>query len=86
MNNDAVYIVQCFLYIYKNGSEVIRRGFDTNSGDSMRKNIVNCNALLNLAQNDYIQMYGFCETLGGSDDVQISGATEKTYFEGFKLV
>mgnify|MGYP003125077260 CR=1 FL=1 len=86
MNNDAVYIVQCFLYIYKNGSEVIRAGFDANNATVMRKNIVKCNTLLNLAQNDYIQMYGFCETAGGSDDVQISGATEKTFFEGFKLV
>tara|TARA_R100000734_G_C3252592_1_gene53675 strand:- start:74 stop:658 length:585 start_codon:yes stop_codon:yes gene_type:complete len=86
VNNDAVYIVQCWLYIYKNGSEAMRAGFDTNSGDSMRKNIVKCNTMLNLAQNDYLQVYAYCETLGGSDDAQISGEAVKTFFEGYKII
>ncbi len=84
-------IVGVFVHIYKNGSSYHSVGM-TGAGFISRTKYpilgigVLCSSVLELAEGDYIEGYGYIKTNGAGTPKFQEGDDASTYMEGFKLI
>lgn len=83
-------IVGTFVHIYKNGSTYHSTGY-TGAGYisgtqyNILGNQLNLSTVIDLAEGDYIEGYGFIKVSSGTPKIQ-EGDDQATWIEGFKLV
>jgi len=72
-------------YIYKNGSIEVSTFLDFRNSPGRKISTI-ISSVLDLSAGDYIEIYGFGDTVSGGD-VDIRGTTSltETYFQGFRI-
>jgi hypothetical protein len=84
-------IVGVFVHIYKNGSSyhsvgMTGAGFISGTKYPILGIGVLCSSVLELAEGDYIEGYGYIKTNGAGTPKFQEGDDASTYMEGFKLI
>ena len=84
-------IVGVFVHIYKNGSSyhsvgMTGAGFISGTKYPILGLGVLCSSVLELAEGDYIEGYGYIKTNGAGTPKLQEGDDASTYMEGFKLI
>ena len=84
-------IVGAFVHIYKNGSSYhsvgyTGAGFISGTKYPILGMGVLCSSVLELAEGDYIEGYGYIKTNGAGTPKFQEGDDASTYMEGFKLI
>ena len=84
-------IVGVFIHIYKNGSSYhsvgyTGAGFISGTKYPILGMGVLCSSVLELAEGDYIEGYGYIKTNGAGTPKFQEGDDASTYMEGFKLI
>ena len=84
-------IVGVFVHIYKNGSSyhsvgMTGAGFISGTKYPILGLGVLCSSVLELAEGDYIEGYGYIKTNGAGTPKFQEGDDASTYMEGFKLI
>ena len=83
-------VVGTTVYIYKNGSSYHSTGYTgagyiSGSQYNILGNALNLSTVIDLAEGDYIEGYGFVKVSSGTPKIQ-EGNDQGTWIEGFKLV
>jgi hypothetical protein len=73
-----------FAYIYKNGVEKLTSGFNFDPGGKIHAIYVNVSGILDLAESDYVELYGKLSDDDNSGNAHVNGGVG-TNFGGFKI-
>jgi hypothetical protein len=75
---------EIFAYIYKNGSQTLISGFSFDPGGKFLTVGQNVSGIIDLAVDDYVELYGRLTDDNASGNAQVSGG-KGTNFGGFKI-
>ena len=75
---------ETYSYIYKNGVETLISGFTFDPGGKFHTIAQNVSGIINLAEGDYVELYGKLTDDDGGQNAQVSGG-KGTNFGGFKI-
>jgi len=72
-------------YIYKNGTNEVSTFLDFRNNPGRKISTI-VSSVLDLSAGDYIEIYGFGDTVSGGDaDIRGTTAITETYFQGFRI-
>jgi len=85
VRHNASTLNRAIAYIYKNGG-IVNQVFLDFRNNPIQKTNVTVSAILDLAVNDYIEIYGFGDSTD-SNDVEFGGEPnqKESYFQGFRI-